>query len=88
MYYRPGSSNKPVLVLLPGAISSAEQGAVDLVVLAVPQLIGYACFPPAPEVVEMDDTACTGVKPWRPLWGQPHVIVPVYLHAMQVTHSA
>ena len=32
----------PVLVLLAGAVCSAEQGAVDLIVLTVSQLIGYA----------------------------------------------
>ena len=37
---RKGGS--PVLVLLAGAVCSAEKGAVDLIVLAVPQLIGYA----------------------------------------------
>lgn len=72
----------PVFVLFAPSISSAEQGAVDLTVLTVSQLVCHSGLPPSSEMVEMNDAASSGVKAWGPLLSQPHVVVPVYLHAM------
>lgn len=71
----------PVFVLFPLSIGSAKQRPVGLIVLAISQLIGNARLPPTPEMIEMDDRACHWVYPILALWGQPHVVVPVYLYS-------
>ena len=78
----------PVLELFPFAVCSGQERSVWLVVFAVPLLIRNASFPPPSEMVEMDDATSRSVQAWSALLSQPHMIVPVYLHALRELHAS